>query len=94
MDDRPGSFLECAQVRIKMHRKEYGWSVGLVYDPRELSRVATTRPGVAGVLQMVSELTLVVLRTRMDQLRRIWWCTDQRCRYVRMARESSVRDMV
>jgi hypothetical protein len=29
--------------------------VGLVYDPRGLPGVTTARPGVAGVLQMVSE---------------------------------------
>jgi hypothetical protein len=29
--------------------------VGLVYDPREQPGVTTARPGVAGVLQMVSE---------------------------------------
>jgi hypothetical protein len=34
MGDRPGSFPGCAQVRIKVHRKDYGCSVGLVYDPR------------------------------------------------------------
>jgi hypothetical protein len=45
--------------------------VRLVYDPKELSVVTTARPGVAGVLQMVSELTLAVSRARTDQLRRI-----------------------
>jgi hypothetical protein len=71
MDDRPGSFSGCAQVRTKVHRKEYGWSVGLVYDPRELTGVTTTRPGVPGVLQMVSESTLVVSQARTCQLRMI-----------------------
>jgi hypothetical protein len=42
--------------------------VGLVYDPRELSRVMTARPGV---LQMVSEPILTVSRARKGQLRRI-----------------------
>jgi hypothetical protein len=51
MGDRSGSFLGCAQVRTKVHRKEYDWSVGLVYDPSELSGVTTARPGVTGVLQ-------------------------------------------
>jgi hypothetical protein len=32
-------------------KKDYGWSVGLVYDPRGLPGVTTVRPGVAGVLQ-------------------------------------------
>jgi hypothetical protein len=51
MGDRPGSFLGCAQVRTKVCRKDYGWSMGLVYDPRGLSGVTTARPRVAGVLQ-------------------------------------------
>jgi hypothetical protein len=50
MDDRPESFSGCAQVRIKVHRKDYSWSVGLVYDPRELIGVTTVRRRVAGVL--------------------------------------------
>jgi hypothetical protein len=57
MGDRPGSFPGCAQVRIKMCRKDYGWYVRLVYDPTGLTGVTTTRPGVTGVLQMVSEPT-------------------------------------
>jgi hypothetical protein len=51
MGDRSGSFSGCAQVRIKVCRKDYDWSVGLVYDPRGLPGVTTARPGVAGVLQ-------------------------------------------
>jgi hypothetical protein len=43
----------------------------LVYDPMGLLRVTITRPGVAGVLQMVSELTLTVSQARTSQLRRI-----------------------
>jgi hypothetical protein len=68
--------------------------VGLVYDPRGLPGVTTARPGVAGVLQMVSEPTLVVSRARTGQLRRIRWCTGQGRGYVRMTRESSRRDTV
>jgi hypothetical protein len=45
--------------------------VRLVYDHRQLLEVMTARPGMAGVLQMVSEPTLVVSRARMSQLRRI-----------------------
>jgi hypothetical protein len=56
MDDRPGSFLGCAQVRTKVHRKKLGCSVGQVHDPRGLPRVTTARPGVAGVLQLPMEL--------------------------------------
>jgi hypothetical protein len=43
MGDRPGSFPGCAQVRIKVHRKDYGCSVGLVYDPRGLPVVMTAQ---------------------------------------------------
>jgi hypothetical protein len=50
MDDRPGSLPGCAQVRTKVYRKEYGWSVGLVYDPRGLSGVTIAGPRVAGML--------------------------------------------
>jgi hypothetical protein len=45
--------------------------VGLVYDPSELAGVTTARPRVVEVLQMVSELTLVVSRACTGQLRRI-----------------------
>jgi hypothetical protein len=41
--------------------------VGLVYDPRGLPGITTARPEVAGVLQMVSELTLAVLRARTGE---------------------------
>jgi hypothetical protein len=82
MGDRPGSFLGYSQVRTKVYRKDYGWSVGLVYDTRELPGVTTSRPVVTGVLQMVSELTLVISWTRMGQGRG----------YVRMTRRSSERD--
>jgi hypothetical protein len=45
--------------------------VRLVYVPRGLSGVTTARPGVAAVLQMGSEPTLMVSRACTDQLRRI-----------------------
>jgi hypothetical protein len=41
--------------------------VGLVYDPMGLTEVTTARPGVPGVLQMVSEPTLTVSRARTGQ---------------------------
>jgi hypothetical protein len=47
--------------------------MGLVYDPRELPGVTITRPGVVGVLQMVSEPTLMVSWVGTDQLRMIQW---------------------
>jgi hypothetical protein len=37
-----------------------------------LSRVTSAKLRVAGVLQMVSELTLAVSRVRTGQLRKIW----------------------
>jgi hypothetical protein len=42
--------------------KDPCWSVGAIYDPRELPGVSTTSSGVDGVLQMVSEPTLTVSR--------------------------------
>jgi hypothetical protein len=55
MGDRLESISGCTQVRIKVHRKYYCWYVGLVYDPRELLQVTTTRPGVAGVLHLTTQ---------------------------------------
>jgi hypothetical protein len=60
----------------------------------ELTGVTTVRPEVAGVLQMVSEPTLVVSRARTGQLRRIRWRTGQGRGYVRTTRASSERDTV
>jgi hypothetical protein len=68
--------------------------MGLVYDPNGLPGVMTTRPEVAGVLQMVSEPTLTVSRARTGQLRRVQWRTGQGHAYVRMTRGSPGRDMV
>jgi hypothetical protein len=51
MGDRPESFPRSARVRTNVRRKYYGWFVGLVYYPRELSGVTTARPRVPGVLQ-------------------------------------------
>jgi hypothetical protein len=63
--------------------------VGLVYDPRGLTGVTTARPGVPGMLQMVSESSLAVSQVRTVQLRRIWWRTGQGRGYVRMTHGSS-----
>jgi hypothetical protein len=94
MGDRLESFSGCAQVMTKVHRKDYSWSVGLVYDPKGLPGVMTARPGVDAVLQMVSEPTLVVSRARTSQLRRIRWHTGRGRGYVCMTRGSSGRDTV
>jgi hypothetical protein len=45
--------------------------VELVYDSKRLPGVTTTRPEVVGVLQMISEPTLVASQARTGQLRRI-----------------------
>jgi hypothetical protein len=42
--------------------KDPCWSLGIIYDARELSGVSTTGSGVDGVLQVVSEPTLAVSR--------------------------------
>jgi hypothetical protein len=68
--------------------------VGIFYDLRVLPGVTTVRPRVARVLQMVSELTLAVSRTRTGQLRRIRYRMGQGRGYVRMTRGSSRRDTV
>jgi hypothetical protein len=52
-------------VRIsedKERTKDLCWSVGTIYDPRELPGVSTASPGVGGVLQMVSKPALTVSR--------------------------------
>jgi hypothetical protein len=55
--------MKFSRVRMredKVRTKDSCWSVGTIYDPRELPGVSTTGPGVDGVLQVVSELTLAV----------------------------------
>jgi hypothetical protein len=59
-----------------------------------LPGVAIARPKVAGVLQMVSKLTLAVSRVHTSQLRMIRWRTGQGRGYVRMMRESYGRDTI
>jgi hypothetical protein len=46
----------------KVRTKDPCWSVGTIYDPRELPGVSTTGLGLDGVLQVVLELTLMVSR--------------------------------
>jgi hypothetical protein len=57
MGGRPGSLPRCTKVRIKMRKKDKCWSMGLVYNPRELLRVTTTRPIVAGELHKLSTVS-------------------------------------
>jgi hypothetical protein len=44
----------------KVRTKDMCWSVGTIYDPREQPGVSIVGPGLDGVLQVVSELTLAV----------------------------------
>jgi hypothetical protein len=44
----------------KVRTKDSCWSVGTIYDPRELPGVSTGDPGWDVVLQVVSEPTLTV----------------------------------
>jgi hypothetical protein len=46
----------------KLRTKGSCWSVGTIYDPRELPRVSIASPRVDEVLQVVSEPTLKVSR--------------------------------
>jgi hypothetical protein len=45
--------------------------MGLVYDYMKLTQVTTVGLRVTGVLQMVSEPTIAISRTRTGQLRKI-----------------------
>jgi hypothetical protein len=46
----------------KVCTKDSCWSMGIIYDPRELPGVSTIGPGLDGILQVVSEPTLAVSR--------------------------------
>jgi hypothetical protein len=46
----------------KVRIEDLCWSVGTIYDPRELTGVSTIGPGLDRELQVVSEPTLVVSR--------------------------------
>jgi hypothetical protein len=45
-------------VRTKVHRKDYSWYVGLVYDPTELPRVMIVRPKWLGCYILLERSTL------------------------------------
>jgi hypothetical protein len=61
MGDRLGSFLGCTSEDI-VRTKDLCWSVGTIYDPRELPGVVPLVQGLDRVLQVVSEPTLEVSR--------------------------------
>jgi hypothetical protein len=64
MGDRPQNLFGCASLGTKVRRKDYCWSVRLVYNPTELSGVITARLKVVEVLQLVLELTFAVSQAR------------------------------
>ena len=57
-----GKFSWVRMSEDKVRTKDSCWSVGTIYDPRELPGVSIVGPGVDEVLQVVSELTLAVSR--------------------------------
>jgi hypothetical protein len=57
-----GKFSRVRMSEDKVRTKDLCWSVGTIYDHRELLGVSTTGPGVDGVLQVVSKPNLVVSR--------------------------------
>jgi hypothetical protein len=46
MGDRPGSFSRVHMSEDKVCTKDTCWSVGTIYDPRELPGVSTAGPGI------------------------------------------------
>jgi hypothetical protein len=46
MGDRPGSFTRVRMSEDKVRTKDSCWSVGTIYDTRELPRVSTAGPGI------------------------------------------------
>jgi hypothetical protein len=44
----------------KVRTKDSCWSVGTIYDPKELLGISIVGPGLDGVLQVVSEPILAV----------------------------------
>jgi hypothetical protein len=46
MGDRPGSFSRVRMIEDKVRTKDSCWSVGTIYDPRELPGVSIVGPGI------------------------------------------------
>jgi hypothetical protein len=57
-----GKFSQVRMSEDKVCTKDSCWSMGTIYDPRELPGVSTIGPGLDGMLQVVSEPTLAVSR--------------------------------
>jgi hypothetical protein len=91
MFDWPGGLPGCTQMRTEVRGKDYYWSMGLVYDPRELPEVMTAKPRVAGVLQLLSPswcclwsfisvvppLTLCIIGYNGEVVKSYWWSPQQ-----------------
>jgi hypothetical protein len=60
MGDHPESFSGCPRVRTKCLHKRLVLICSIGYHPRGLPGVSNAGPREAGVLQLVSESTLVV----------------------------------
>jgi hypothetical protein len=46
MGDRPEIFCRVRMSEDKVRTKDSCWSIGTIYDPRELSGVSTAGPGI------------------------------------------------
>jgi hypothetical protein len=59
MGDRPGSFSRVRMSEDKVCTKDSCWSVGTLYDPRELPGVSTAGPGIGrGITSIVTSWPL------------------------------------
>ena len=56
MGDRPGSFSRVRMSEVKVRTKDSCWSVGTIYDPRELPGVSTAGPGIGQGVTLDVEL--------------------------------------
>jgi hypothetical protein len=60
MGDRSGSFSRVRMSEDKVGTKDPCWSVGTIYDPRELPGVSTAVQGLDGVLQNLRLLDIIL----------------------------------
>jgi hypothetical protein len=73
MGDRLGSFSRVRMSEDKVCTKDPCWSVGTIYDPKELPGVSTASPGIG---RGVTSTTVPVLHTCTPQADR-HDCTTQ-----------------
>jgi hypothetical protein len=57
MGDRPGSSSRVRMSENKVCTKDPCWSVGTIYDPRELSGVSTAGLGIGRVVTDYAQIT-------------------------------------